>query len=90
VNSWSAKTWPKRLAAGKIGGYGTDVLDEEPPKPDHVLLRAPNCVISSHIGSRTYESVVRQASRATLNLLNFLSGDTDFIQANKFRPKLCH
>jgi D-3-phosphoglycerate dehydrogenase len=72
------------LAAGQLGGYGTDVLDEEPPKPDHVLLRALNCVITSHIGSRTYESVVRQAGRATANLINYLNGDPDFIQANKF------
>jgi D-3-phosphoglycerate dehydrogenase len=49
-----------------------------------VLLRAPNTVITSHIGSRTYESVVRQAMCATNNLVNFLKGDPDFIQANKF------
>lgn len=72
------------LKSGKIGGYGADVLDEEPPKPDHPLLTAPNCVISSHIGSRTYESVERQAMRATKNLIHFLNGDPDFIQANKF------
>jgi len=72
------------LESGKLGGYGADVLDAEPPPPDHVLLRAPNCVITSHIGSRTYESVVRQAMRATANLVNFLGGDADFIQANQF------
>jgi len=74
----------KGLESGKVGGYGTDVLDEEPPPADHCLLNAPNCVVTSHIGSRTYESVVRQASRATNNLINFLKGDSDFIQANKF------
>jgi len=71
------------LEAGKVGGYGADVLDQEPPPPDHPLLRAPNCVITSHIGSRTFESVERQALRATMNLVNFLKGDPDFIQANK-------
>lgn len=72
------------LVSGKVGGYGTDVLDEEPPPADHCLLNAPNCVVTSHIGSRTYESVVRQASRATNNLINYLKGESDFIQANKF------
>ena len=72
------------LESDKLGGYGADVLDQEPPSADHVLLRAPNTVITSHIGSRTYESVVRQAMRATNNLVNFLKGDPDFIQANKF------
>ncbi len=72
------------LSSGRLGGYGTDVLDEEPPHPDHPLLTAPNCVVTPHIGSRTYESVVRQASRATLNLVNFIKGDPDVIQANPF------
>jgi D-3-phosphoglycerate dehydrogenase len=48
-----------------------------------VLIGAPNCIITSHIGSRTHESVNRQATRATKNLINFLKGDSDYIQANK-------
>ncbi|TLD70030.1 3-phosphoglycerate dehydrogenase [Phragmitibacter flavus] len=72
------------LDAGKLGGYGTDVLDEEPPPADHALLRHPKALITPHIGSRTYESVPRQAMRATLNLVNYLNGEKDFIQANKW------
>lgn len=72
------------LESGKLGGYGADVLDEEPPPADHKLFSAPNCVITSHIASRTYESVSRQALRATHNLINYLNGDSDFIQANRF------
>ena len=72
------------LASGKVGGYGADVLDEEPPAANHPLFTAPNCIITSHIASRTYESVERQALRATHNLINYLNGDPDFIQANKF------
>jgi D-3-phosphoglycerate dehydrogenase len=48
------------------------------------VVRAPNCVVTSHIGSRTYESVIRQAGRASLNLINFLHGRPDVIQANRF------
>ncbi|MEQ1838974.1 MAG: phosphoglycerate dehydrogenase [Verrucomicrobiales bacterium] len=72
------------LASGKVGGYGADVLDEEPPAANHPLFTAPNCIITSHIASRTYESVERQALRATHNLINYLNDDSDFIQANKF------
>ena len=72
------------LKSGKVGGYGADVLDTEPPATDHPLLTAPNCIVTSHIASRTYESVERQALRATHNLINYLNGDSDFIQANKF------
>ncbi|MCH7226949.1 phosphoglycerate dehydrogenase [Haloferula sp. A504] len=74
----------KALESGKLGGYAADVLDSEPPPADHPLLKAPNCLITSHIGSRTHESVGRQATRATNNLINFLRGDADFIQANSF------
>lgn len=72
------------LKSGKVGGYGADVVDVEPPATDHPLLSAPNCIVTSHIASRTHESVIRQALRATNNLINFLNGDPDFIQANKF------
>ncbi len=72
------------LVSGKVGGYGADVLDEDPPRAGHPLFTAPNCVITSHIASRTYESVERQAMRATNNLINYLKGDPDFIQANRF------
>ena len=73
------------LLSEKVGGYGTDVLDEEPPPPFHPLLKAPRCVVTPHIGSRTHESVIRQATKATNNLINFLSGEGEFIQANKFQ-----
>ena len=72
------------LESGKVGGYGTDVLDAEPPAADHPLLGAPNCIVTSHIASRTHESVGRQAGMATSNLIKFLNGDDGFMQANKF------
>ncbi|MCB1121882.1 MAG: phosphoglycerate dehydrogenase [Verrucomicrobiae bacterium] len=71
------------LESGKVGGYGTDVLDVEPPPADHVLLRAKNCIVTPHIGSRTHESVQRQAGMATRNLLNFFAGKPAEAQANK-------
>ena len=72
------------LESGKVGGYGTDVLDAEPPSPDHPLIGAPNCIITSHIASRTHESVGRQAMKATNNLIAYLTGEGEYVQANKF------
>jgi D-3-phosphoglycerate dehydrogenase len=72
------------LDAGRVGGYGTDVLDEEPPPASHPLLSHPKALITPHIGSRTYESVPRQALRATQNLVHFLAGQEDVIQANRW------
>ncbi|MEL7497335.1 MAG: Ldh family oxidoreductase [Planctomycetota bacterium] len=71
------------LNAGKLGGYGADVLEVEPPPADHVLFSTPNTIITSHIGSRTYESVVRQATMATKNAIAFVAGEPPLAQANK-------
>ena len=71
------------LNSGDVGGYGTDVLDVEPPPADHPLLTAPNTVITPHIGSRTYESVERQATMAAKNLILALNGEKPLAQANE-------
>jgi D-3-phosphoglycerate dehydrogenase / 2-oxoglutarate reductase len=62
------------LDEGHLGGYGTDVLDVEPPPADHPLLTAPRCIVTPHIASRTYESVVRQATKAVQNLILAMEG----------------
>lgn len=74
------------LDSGKVGGYGADVLDEEPPPADHPLLMAKNCIVTSHIGSRTYESVQRQAMMAAQNLLHLLRGEKPLAQVNDVPP----
>ncbi|MEL7088425.1 MAG: NAD(P)-dependent oxidoreductase, partial [Planctomycetota bacterium] len=70
--------------AGRLGGYGADVIDVEPMQTPHPYQGVDNIMLTPHIGSRTVESVGRQAMRATKNLVNFLNGDSDFIQANRF------
>ncbi len=70
------------LKSGQVGGYGTDVLDIEPPPTDHPMLGAPNTLITPHIGSRTYESVERQATMAVQNLILALKGKKPLAQAN--------
>lgn len=72
------------LDSGKLAYYACDVLDEEPPPPDHPLLKHPKVLVTPHIGSRTYESVPRQAMKATNNLINYLNGTEPVFQANSF------
>jgi phosphoglycerate dehydrogenase-like enzyme len=72
------------LRSNHLLAYAADVLDEEPPPKDHPLLGLPNALITPHIGSRTYESVVRQASCAVENLVLFLSGKQPHARANPF------
>ena len=74
------------LQDNELGGYGADVLDVEPANADHPLLSAPNCLITPHIGSRTHESVIRQATKATENLLMLLRGESPHAQVNNCRP----
>lgn len=77
------KAVAEALQSGALGGYGTDVLDVEPPPADHPLLSAPNCVVTPHIGSRTYESVVRQGTKSVENLILALAGKKPRAQVNK-------
>lgn len=70
------------LESGKLGGYGADVLDQEPPSADHPLLNAPNTLITPHVGSRTYESVQRQAGMAVRNLIHVMKGEKPLAQVN--------
>jgi D-3-phosphoglycerate dehydrogenase len=72
------------VRSGQLGGYGTDVLDVEPIKPPHPFQELDNIIVTPHTGSRTYESVQRQGLRAARNIVNFLNGDKDYVQANPF------
>jgi D-3-phosphoglycerate dehydrogenase len=74
------------LKSGQVGGYGTDVLDQEPPPPDHPLLKLPNVVCTPHVASRTYESVQRQATTAVKNLILAMRGEKPIAQVNPEVP----
>lgn len=69
------------LKTNHLLAYAADVLDQEPPPADHPLLGLPNVIITPHIGSRTHESVQRQASCAVENLTLFLAGKKPIAQA---------
>ncbi|MBM3403212.1 MAG: 3-phosphoglycerate dehydrogenase, partial [Bacteroidetes bacterium] len=60
------------VKSGKIMGYLTDVLEEEPMVNNHPFLEHENILITPHIGSRTYENVVNQGKMAVENLLKYL------------------
>lgn len=61
------------IANGKLGGYLTDVLSEEPMDGDCMLMNQPGILITPHIGSRTKETIQRQGSMAVRNLQKTIS-----------------
>lgn len=64
----------RALAEGWIAAAGLDVVDPEPPPPDHPLLSAPNLTIVPHIASATHTARERMADMAVDNLLAGLAG----------------
>ena len=76
----------RALQSGYVAGYGADVLDQEPPPADYPLLKLPNVIVTPHIGSRTYESVVRQATCCVKNLILAMNGEKPIAQVNPEVP----
>jgi D-3-phosphoglycerate dehydrogenase len=60
-----------------IKAYLTDVLEEEPMILNHPFLSYENIIITPHIGSRTYENVVRQGTWAIKNLIKHLNSENE-------------
>lgn len=60
------------LEQSKIAGAALDVLSIEPPELDHILLNAPNCIITPHQAWATRESRARLLNIVADNLKMFL------------------
>jgi phosphoglycerate dehydrogenase-like enzyme len=71
------------LKSKRLAGYAADVVEPEPIVKTNPLLSSPNTILTPHIGSRTYESVERQALMSAENLLRKLRGEAPHAQANK-------
>lgn len=64
----------RALKEGVIGGAGLDVLDQEPPPADHVLLdcTVPNLITTPHCAWGAREARQRLVEIAAINLQNWL------------------
>jgi D-3-phosphoglycerate dehydrogenase len=47
------------LASGKVGFYANDVYFSDPPDPSSPLLKAPNTLLTPHIGASSKENLLR-------------------------------
>ncbi|MDT7961066.1 MAG: NAD(P)-dependent oxidoreductase, partial [Armatimonadota bacterium] len=59
---------------GHLGGAAIDVFAQEPPPPDHPLLRLPNVVLTPHGAGVTQEAQQRIAQGVIQNVLRFMEG----------------
>lgn len=64
------------LAAGSLGAYATDVLSSEPPPADHVLLSAPNCLVTPHIGWVSVEARARLIAETARSIAALDAGES--------------
>lgn len=62
------------LNEGILGGYGADVMCQEPPCEDNPIFKAPNAYITPHIAWATYEARVRLVDIVTSNIKAFIDG----------------
>ena len=62
------------LNTGQIAAAALDVTEPEPLPADHPLLKAPNLIVTPHIGSATRAARERMADLAVDNLLAALDG----------------
>jgi len=61
------------LGTGHIAGAGLDVFEEEPPAASNPLLKAPNIVLTPHLGASTVEAQEAVAVEAANLLVDFLT-----------------
>jgi phosphoglycerate dehydrogenase-like enzyme len=63
------------LENGTLAGAGLDVYDTEPLPPDHPLRRAPNTVLTPHIGYVSTGTYERAYADAVEDIQAFLAGE---------------
>jgi D-3-phosphoglycerate dehydrogenase len=62
------------LTSGHISGAALDVLEEEPPRPDAPILRAPNVLLSPHVAWYSTAAEIRVRTMTVDGLVDYLEG----------------
>lgn len=70
------------LASGQVGGAAIDVFERE-PLGDSPLLRAPNTILTPHLGASTSEAQARASLEVVQGVLDVLAGRPATFQVNR-------
>ncbi len=65
----------RALREGNLGGYATDVYEQEPPDPQWGLMEFKNVVLSPHLGGGTRESRLRACTALAQDVVKVARGE---------------
>lgn len=60
------------LESGKVAGAALDVFVEEPPPPDHPLLRREDVIFTPHLGASTTEAQIQVSIQIAQQIADYL------------------
>ncbi len=63
------------LKLGKLRAYATDVWPADPPPDDYPILKAPNVIMTPHIGASSRENLLRIGQEVEMIIEEFVKGD---------------
>jgi D-3-phosphoglycerate dehydrogenase len=64
------------ITSGQVAGAALDVLEKEPPPPDHPLLKMEQVICTPHLGAQTGEAQVNVAIAIAQQVAEFLTKGT--------------
>jgi D-3-phosphoglycerate dehydrogenase / 2-oxoglutarate reductase len=62
------------LESGKVRSYATDVWPSDPPADDYPLLKAPNVLMTPHLGASSKENLGRIGEEVVAIINDFVNG----------------
>jgi D-3-phosphoglycerate dehydrogenase len=78
------------IAEGKVVGAALDVFSQEPPPPDHPLLKSNQVICTPHLGAATDEAQVNVAVAIAHQVANYLANGViqDAVNVPSISPEL--